>query len=103
MTRTPPPPEVIAAAEQDLHDMRERLDLLVQTVRRRLTEGNTHTEASVEVYLTLRHGDRRMAAAVGATAIMHIATANEPVADGSSAPRASAPPARDRPTILDRP
>jgi hypothetical protein len=103
VSRTPPPPGVVAAAEQDLHDMRERLDLLVQTVRQCLTDGYTPTEASVEVYLTLRHGDRRMAAVMGATAIMRVATADEPVAPGSSARRAPAPPTRDRPTILDRP
>ncbi len=60
--------------------MRECLDLLVHTVRRRLAEGFTQTEASVDVYLTLRHGDRQMAAVMGATAVMRLATEGEQAA-----------------------
>jgi hypothetical protein len=68
----------VAAAEQDLHAMRERLDVLVNTVRQHLAEGSTHTEASVDVDLTLRHGDRQMAAAMGATAVLRLATQDKP-------------------------
>jgi hypothetical protein len=74
----PHPPGIVAAAEQNLHAIRERLDVLVHAVRHRLAEGGTQTQASIDVYLTLRYGDRSMAAAMGATAVMRIATQGEP-------------------------
>ncbi len=78
MSRRPPPPGLIAAAEQDYHARRDELATLLPVVRALLNrDGFTEVEAVTDVWLTLLCHDPRAAAFVGATAIVQLAKTNE--------------------------
>ena len=78
MTRHPPPPGIVAAAEQDYQAMRESLAILTPMVRALLAERFSDVEAVTDVWLTLLCQDPRAAALLGATAIVQLAKAQQP-------------------------
>ena len=73
VNRQPPPAGLVAAAERDYHAMQEELAGLVQTVRLLLAAGFTELEAGIDVWQTLCCGNPRVAAFLGATAVMELA------------------------------
>jgi hypothetical protein len=81
VNRRPPPPGLIASAEQDHHAMRNTLYAFLPTVRRLLARsGVTEVETVAEVWITLLYQEPRRAAFLGATAIVQLANALQPEA-----------------------
>jgi hypothetical protein len=78
VNRQPPPPGIVAAAEQDYHAMRESLATLTPMVRALLAKRFTEVQAVTDVWLTLLCQDPRAAAMLGATAIVALAKAQQP-------------------------
>ncbi len=79
MNRQPPPPGIVAAAEQDYHAMRENLATLTPMVRALLAQRFTEVQAVTDVWLTLLCQDPPAAAMLGATAIIQLAKDQQPV------------------------
>jgi hypothetical protein len=74
VSRQPPPPGIVAAAEQDYHAMRDQLDDLLTIVRALLNrDGFSEVQAVTDVWLTLLYQDPRNAAFLGAVAVVQLA------------------------------
>jgi hypothetical protein len=70
-----PPAHLLAAAERDYHAMQDVVAVAVQGARL-LAAGSSEVEAFTEVYYALSRTDPGVAAAMGATAIVQLATRN---------------------------
>ncbi|OLB80019.1 MAG: hypothetical protein AUI14_08500 [Actinobacteria bacterium 13_2_20CM_2_71_6] len=68
---------MIAAAEQDYHAMRDRVAVAAQSARLLLVGRGSEVEAFADVYYMLSRSDPRLAAGIGAAAIMQLATRRE--------------------------
>lgn len=80
MNRQPPPPGLIAAAEQDYQARRNELATLLPIVRALLDrDGFAEVEAVTDVWLTLLYHDPKTAALLGAAAIVQLAKNNVPM------------------------
>ncbi len=86
MNREPPPPGIVAAAEQEYHGMRDTLATLTRMVRDLLTEQFTEVQAVGDVWLTLMCQDPRAAALLGAIAIVQLAKLEDRRGPMSSVP-----------------
>jgi len=73
VNREPPPPGMVAAAEQEYHAMRDQLRVLLPLIRALLAGEFTEVQTVADVWLTLLSQDRRAAALLGATAIVQLA------------------------------
>jgi|SRR6266516_6999666 len=72
MTRKPPP-GLIASAEQDYQDLQDRLTEAVAGARVLLVGRSSEVEALADVYSMLSRAEPRIAAGIGAAAVMHLA------------------------------
>ncbi len=86
MNREPPPPGIVAAAEQDYHAMRDELVRLLPVVRALLAGRFTEVQAVTDVWLTLLCQDPRNAAFMAATAIIQLAKSQQPARRMASEP-----------------
>ena len=76
MKREPPPPGLIAAAEQNYQAIQNDLATLITDARALLASNRTEVEVVTDVWLTLLHHGPPMGATLGATAIIRLAAAN---------------------------
>jgi hypothetical protein len=75
----PPPPDMLARAEQEYHAARDDLDRLITAVRDTLADGIPEIEAVTDVWLSLRmHQHNPATALLGAAAIMRLAKMSMP-------------------------
>ena len=74
VSRQPPPPEILAAAEQDYRAIRDDLAVLLPIVQALLSGSFTEVEVVTDVWLTLLLQEPRRAAFLGAAAIVQLAT-----------------------------
>jgi hypothetical protein len=86
VNRQPPPPGIVATAEQDYQATRDTLATLTPMVRELLAANFTEVEAVCDVWLTLFCHDRRAAAMLGATAIVQLAQAQRPAGPMATEP-----------------
>jgi hypothetical protein len=68
-----PPSHIVAVAERDYHAMRDRVSEAVAGARLLVIGHGSEVEAFAEVYWTLSRTDPRVAAAMGAAAIVQLA------------------------------
>jgi hypothetical protein len=68
-----PPPGLVAAAERDYHGMRVSVGVAVRGARLLLAGRGWEVEAFTDVYHVLSRTDPRVAAAMGAAAIVQLA------------------------------
>lgn len=72
--REPPPPGLIAAAEQNYQAIQSDLAALITEARALLATNRTEVEVVTDVWLTLLHHGSPTAAMFGATAIIQLAS-----------------------------
>jgi hypothetical protein len=70
-----PPPIVVAAAERDYREMRARVAAAVRGARHKTGTHGSEIHTFAEVYYELLRADPRVAAAMGAAAILQLAAA----------------------------
>jgi len=70
--REPPPPGLVAAAEQDYHAMRGELAEIKKIIRKLLAGRHGEVEAVSDLWLTLFGQDPRSVAFLAATAIVQL-------------------------------
>jgi hypothetical protein len=80
LNRRPPPPGLVAAAEQDYHTMRDELAALIPIVQALLAGDLSEVEVVTDVWLTLRVQDPRAATLLGAVAVVQLAKGEAPYA-----------------------
>lgn len=77
--REPPPPGLIAAAEQNYQAIQNDLAILITEARALLASNRTEVEVVTDVWLTLLHHGPPMGAMLGATAIIQLASRTDAV------------------------
>lgn len=73
--REPPPPGLVAAAEQDYHSLQSELANLISKARELMAARHTEVEALTDLWLTLLWQDPRRVALLGATAVVELVKA----------------------------
>ena len=67
------PPGIVAAAKQDYHTMRDCVAAAVEGARLLVVGQGSEVQAFAEAYWTMTRTDPRVAAAIGAAAIVQLA------------------------------
>jgi hypothetical protein len=86
--RQPPPPGLIAAAEQDYHAARDELDQMIAAVKTALANEFSEVEAVTDVWQSLHvQQDNPIVLLLSAAAIVRLAKASPPQPTRGSADR----------------